>query len=358
MASNKPTDRECLQAMLHREKPKMVIHLETYPLGFAAIQAGRTIYDAYTYPRFSYESQKKLAAEMGWLFQPAYPGIGGGWGGKSKLRRGDSAQSPIPVRYAVTDEEGVWKLKAPELTSVAGVRKALRFYTQSAQDSVENTAFKVTLNTAGPFTMAAQLCSMDRMGRWILRNPGVVHHLLRLATDHIILGARLWLDTFKDRDVLFYLSEPMSANQIISPRQFEEFAYPYIKEVHEKVLSLGYKHIFCHICGDHNANLPWWSKIPMGDPGIISVGHQIELETAAKYFPRDIIYGNIDPIIIQIGTPQQVYEATVKVVNKGKRIPNGFVFGPGCELTPQASRENIVAMMKGVADSGRYEIPV
>lgn len=203
--------------------------------------------------------------------------------------------------------------------------------------------------------MTEKICSMDQLGRWMLKKPDVVHHMLRLTTDHIIQAASLWIETFPDSRILFKLSEPTSSNQVISPKQFEQFAFPYIKEIHEKVLDMGYNHIFCHICGDHNANLQYWSKIPMGAPGIISVGHQIELETAAKFFPKDIIYGNIEPIILQIGTQAQIYDKTKKIVTKGKNIPNGFIFGPGCELPPKASRENIMTMMKAVDDFGWYE---
>jgi len=74
----------------------------------------------------------------------------------------------------------------------------------------------------------------------------------------------------------------------------------------EKVLDIGYKHIFCHICGDQTRNLPYWAQIPMGDPGIISIGHEVELETAARYFPRDIIQGNLNAIILQTKKPEEV----------------------------------------------------
>lgn len=353
--ARKVLDVDCLNAMLSRQKPARVIHWEMYPVCFAAIQAGKTIYDAYADPKFSYESQKRIARETGWLFQPIFPSIGGGWGGEYKLLKDDYAQAPIPVRYPVEDEAEVWKLEAPEVASLPSVKGSMDFCKLAVQEKIENETFNVTFNVSGPFTTSAELCGMNRLGRWMLRNPELVHRLLRLTTDHIIEGAALWWDTFKGADILFTLSEPMSANQVISPKQFEEFAFPYIKEIHEKVLAMGYKHIFCHICGDHNGNLPYWAQMPMGDPGIISIGHQIELETAARFFPNDIIYGNIDPIIIQIGTPKQVYEATRQIVEKGKAISNGFVFAPGCELPPKASLENIKTMMRAVEDFGWYE---
>jgi len=121
------------------------------------------------------------------------------------------------------------------------------------------------------------------------------------------------------------------------------------------VLSMGYKTIYMHICGEHNANLPYWAQIPFGDPGIVSIGHEIELEKAGEYFPSHIILGNLEPTVIQTGTAEEVYEGVRKVVEKGKNLSGGFIFSPGCELPPMAPVENIRAMTKAVNDFGRYK---
>jgi uroporphyrinogen decarboxylase len=93
----------------------------------------------------------------------------------------------------------------------------------------------------------------------------------------------------------------------------------------------------------------------MGDPGIVSIGHEIDLQTAAEYFPYDIVAGNLDPTIIQTATPEKVYKAYREVIEKGKTLPCGFIFAPGCELPPMAPVENIEAMTKAVNDFGWYE---
>ena len=142
---------------------------------------------------------------------------------------------------------------------------------------------------------------------------------------------------------------------MISPKQFETFVLPYAREINEKVLSLGYRHIFCHICGEQNLNLPLWAKIPFGDPGLVSFGHEVALEKAAAYFPNDIIIGNLEPAIVQNGTPEEVYEATRKVVETGKNLPGGFIFAPGCELPPKAPIENVKMMTRAVEDFGWYD---
>lgn len=270
------------------------------------------------------------------------------------MPEGDYAQAPSVLRYPVEKEEDVWALQPLDLPSLPSVRDAMKFYRISAREKLDNEPFNVTFNCSGPFTTVGSMCGLERLAKWLIRKPELVHRMLRVATDHLLQGAKLWRDTFRDADIIFFSSEPVSANHIISPKHFEEFVLPYMRELHEKALGMGYRHILCHICGDHNANMPYWSRIPMGDPGFISVGHQIELATAAKYFPNDIIYGNLEPAIIQTGTPEQVYEATKSVIEKGKRLANGFVFGPGCEFPPRAGEVNILAIARAIEDFGSY----
>jgi uroporphyrinogen decarboxylase len=145
------------------------------------------------------------------------------------------------------------------------------------------------------------------------------------------------------------------SNNIISPKLFREFSLPYQKEVHEKILELGVKHIHVHVCADQNLNLPYWAEIPIGDPGILSFGHEVDLDSASGYFPNDIIVGNVEPAVIHSGKPEKIYELSRMCIEKGKRHPGGFALSPGCELPPLSPPYNVWTMRKAINDFGWYE---
>ena len=231
----------------------------------------------------------------------------------------------------------------------------MEFCKLSSQESLDNEPFNVLCTLEEPFTIAANISGPDKLARWLIRKPEAAHRLLRLASDFLIGIAKYWRDTFSVDGVLILLCEPTSSNQMISSKQFEQFALPYIKEVHEEILAMGHKYIYEHICGEQNANLPYWAQVSYGDPGIISIGHEIDLETAAKYFPNDIILGNLNPTVIQTGTLEEVYEASKKVIEKGKNLPGGFIFSPGCETPPMANPDCIMAMTRAVDEFGWYQ---
>lgn len=113
---------------------------------------------------------------------------------------------------------------------------------------------------------------------------------------------------------------------------------------------------FFHICGDQNKNLPYLADFAAWPhPSILSFGHEIDLELAALFFPNDIIYGNVEPAVIQTGTSQQIYELSKTTILKGMKAPGGFIFSAGCELPPKAPPANVFAMTKALNDYGWYE---
>jgi len=345
------TDRQCLQAMLRGEKPERVIYWEYYTIAVAAVWAGMTIEEAYADPVKSYVSQKKMAHQLGILFNPVWECLGGDFKAECDVSHNKYSQGPAVTRYPLETEDDVRRLVRPVCTLSP---EGLVFSRLAASEMLDSEVFNVTLNISGPFSKAGHQCGVSRLSRWIIEKPELVHKLMHITTDYLIEGSKKWLDNFRNARNLLLVSEPISSNNIISPEHFKIFAYPYIKEFNEAVLKMGYQHIFFHICGNQNANLPYWKDIPMGNPGIISIGHEFDIENVARYFPKDIIHGNLNPILLQTGTPETVYQATAKIIEQGKKIGGRFVFGQGCEIPPHAKKENILAMIKAVNDHGWY----
>lgn len=351
------TDQQRVETLLKRQNPDRV-PIWPFALGFAAVYTKTSIADVYNNPKAALDAQRKTCQDFGWVFMPmlAYAARGG-WefGGDIKWPNGEFAQAPTVARYPVETPEDVMNLKMPDVKNSGIIPLTMEFYKLSSQESLDNEPFSVTCPMGAPFSFAGNISGPDKFVKWLLKKPEAAQRLLRLASDYIIEVAQYYKDTFGTDGVLPWAAEPTSANQVISPKQFEQLALPYLKEVNEKVLTMSYKTILFHICGEHNLNLPYWAKVPMGNPGLIIFGHEVDLETAASYFPNDIIVGNLQPAIIQAGTPEEVYEASRTVIEKGKKLPCGFIFAPGCEMPPNAPLENVRMMTKAANDFGWYD---
>jgi uroporphyrinogen decarboxylase len=90
----------------------------------------------------------------------------------------------------------------------------------------------------------------------------------------------------------------------------------------------------------------------MGAPGIVSVGPEIDLSEASSYFPECVLMGNLDPALIQSGTPQQVFERAVACIEQGRRHPGGFVLASGCEIVPESPPHNLETIIEAARHCG------
>ena len=347
------TPAQRFNALLKGEPLDRVAFL-SFTLGFCAKNVGYPVAAIYSDPEKSFRAQVWTREQYGYDSEPFYGYASyGGWefGGEIKFPDGEYEQAPSHGRFAVDTEEDVERLKPPDVKSAGMLPLAMQF--SKIQDE---QGLSPSVVVGGPFTIAGNICPVDRLSRWLIKKPELAHQLLRLATDHVLDIARYWIETFGNGRVIIQIWEPLATNQIISPKQFEKFVLPYQVELHEKILAMGIGCILCHICGEQNLNLPYWEQVPMGNPGIISIGKEIDISTAIDYFGETcIIAGNIEPTIIQTGTPQEIYELCRQAIQKGKRAPRGYALMQGCEVPVNTPPYNLYTMKRAIDDFGRYE---
>lgn len=350
------TDRQRVEALLNRQKPDRVPIWPFAANGFAVLYNGLSIADAYTNPEGTYCALRKTCQDFGWVFFPwmSYASMGA-WefGGEVRMPSGELDQAPVVIRHPIEKDEDVYNLKWPGADS--GFYPTARKYAKLArQERLDNEPWNAIISSGSAYSLACQLVGLEEFLKWLVKKPDLAHFLIKELAEWRFSSLEKRKDALGTEGVLGVVGLPLASNQLISPRRFEEFVLPDLKEGEAGLRALGYRTTHAHVCGEQNKNLPFYAEVNFGDPGVISVGPEIELKTAAHYFPRDIIAGNLDPVLIQTGTPDQVYEATRRVVEAGKRIEGGFIFGPGCELPPRAPVENVRMMTKAVEDFGWY----
>ena len=346
--------RERMDAMFQCRKPDRV------PIAFMATvfscrNAGYPVRVAYGDPEKSFNAMVWTAEQYGWdpLFQLFGHTVLGSldFGGKIRLPEGEYEGGMIMESFGVTTESEVADLKMPDPRSAGRIPQMMTFGKLQ-----EAHGFPVCFYSRSPFCMAVNICGMERSLRWMVKKPEIFERLLRLSLDHIINVLEYWLETFGAENLYVYMSSPIESNQVISPRHFRKFALPYHREYHDRLRAMGItRHFVFHLCGDQNLNLPYFAEDPpWPHPSVLSFGQEVDLEVAGRYFPEDIIFGNIEPAMIQTGTPRQVYELGRKAIEKGKGLPGGFVLGPGCGLLT-APPVNVFAMTRAINDFGWYE---
>jgi len=325
-----------------------------FALGFSALNVGYRVADVYSDPHKSYTAQLHTQRMYGYDQDPflGYAAYGTyEFGGKTNFPTGDIIHAPASVRFPINSEKDVGTLQQPDPEKVGMLPSAFQFSRLQQQNG---TGVSVVL--CGVFTLAVNLCGLEKLCMWLIAEPDTANKLLAVAADHILDVVSLWTGSFGAESLMVQLWEPAAANSVISPRHFERFVLPHQKRLHEKILALGVKHILCHICGEQNRNLPYWSQVPMGSPGIVSIGNQVNISDAIEHFgDKCVIAGNLATELVGEGTAQEVYEAARSCVELGKKAPRGFILMTACETPPLTPPYNFYMINKAVRDWGRMD---
>jgi len=353
LRGDRMTSKERIEALLAKNSVDHV-GLFLFARGFCARNTGIPLKDFYMDPKKSLKAQICTSQMYGQDENMKFgfaSAVAWDFGGGIKMPSGEYDQTPIVVRYPVESEEAISKLEMPDFDRAGMLPLNMEFCRLQ-----EKAGLVRTMSIGDPLMYAASLCGLERLMKWMIKKPELAHKLLRFVTGFCVELANHWIKTFGTENIEFRTSTPTSSNQVISPKQFKEFCLPYLKELHEKVLNMGTKYIYTHICGDQNQNLPYYAEVPVGEPGIVSFGHEVELTKAIEYLgDRCIIVGNVEPKVLLTGTPRQVYQLSKECIEKGKFAPRGFILGSGCELPPLAPPCNVWAMRKAINDFGWYE---
>ena len=346
--------RQRLEALL-ASRPIDRVPIGSLSDGFNAVNAGYRVADAYDDPEKSFNAHRWTCQQYGWDPVPdqpmAHTVLGAlDFGGKVRLPRGEFEAAMVVESFPATSEALIETLRLPDPHRAGRIPKMLELARRQADDDRPVYFF-----SRSPFAMAANICGTDRFMRWLIKKPELCHHLMSLATAHIFNVLGVWVETFGADRIFAWMSSPGESNQLISPWTFKRFAVPAHLDYHQRLKRLGIQRFGFHICGEQNANLPLLAEaMPWSHPSVLSFGHEVPLAEAARFFPQDILFGNIDPVVIQTASPQRVYALSREAIEAGKHAATGFILGPGCGLPVKAPPVNVWAMTRAVNDHGWY----
>ena len=352
LRQDRMSTKERMEALFEHRQPDRV-PIGSFATTFSNRNAGHSVETAYNDPERSLEAMLWTAEQYGW--DPIFMNFGHTVSGAldfgkqtkaAKVKDGRPAADSDPVKT----ERDVSNLKMPDPRTAGRIPKVLAF--SRLQDK---HGLPVSFYSRSPFTMAADICGLERFLAWMKKKPELCTTLLRMAVDHTLAVLEYWVETFGPEKIFTLMSSASESNDTIDPDHFVKYALPYHVEYHGRLRAMGIRRFGLHICGDQNGNLPHLVEAsPWPHPSVLSFGHEVDLEVAGKNFPKDIIFGNIELDAIETGTPQQVYELSRTALEKGKNLPGGFVLGPGCHILA-APPVNVFAMTKAVNDFGWYE---
>jgi len=139
----------------------------------------------------------------------------------------------------------------------------------------------------------------------------------------------------------YVLAEPTSSAALMSPKAWEKYMLPLMKEVVSK--SKG--PLVLHICGNTDLIIPL-----MCDSGVagISIEEKADLKKAVEIaHSKGIkVFGNVaTATTIFSGKPEECYQEALTALNNGTDF-----LTPGCGIAPRSPLENLLQIKKARDD--------
>lgn len=247
--------------------------------------------------------------------------------------------APDLETHFVEKEEDLQDLDLKRIDSdeiISTVKKALKATKAKIGDE-----YVTTMTAWGPFTLGARFVGEETTMKATFKKPAFVEKVVDFATDLLIhLYEPLVADGTLD---VITLSDPTASGDLISRKQFEKFALPYLKKFTDWAKSKNV-HTLVHICGNTTDRLDLY---PLTGASCISLDHKTDMVKAKELLLGKICFaGNVDPVKIMLNGSVQDVEDSCKAVIQTAGTDGGFVLMPGCDIPPTVPYENIRKFIK------------
>lgn len=200
---------------------------------------------------------------------------------------------------------------------------------------------------AGPWTIAMGLRGANNLILDTKMDPGFVQQLMETCSQATIS----FTEALSKLGVGIGYSEAPASCNLISPKIYREFVFPYHKQIvsyfNEMKVGIG-----IHICGDAN---PILDDLVATGASNISVDSGTDLEKAAKAARgKAVLIGNV-PTDCFMAESRDVMRNAIQNCLDLAPVDSGYILAPGCEVPAIAPAEKIDWFMQLAAELGSYD---
>lgn len=149
-----------------------------------------------------------------------------------------------------------------------------------------------------------------------------------------------------------FLGAGRSSMTFLSPDQFKEFVWPYMKRIIVKFVEDGYEP-YLHFDGDFTPVVDLFKELPKKSKIIFGAEKTDMLALKRAIGDGICIYGNVPSNLLAYGTPEEVRKYCEKLIDDCAP-GGGFILGTECETPYNATVENIRAMINTAKEYGKY----
>lgn len=195
-----------------------------------------------------------------------------------------------------------------------------------------------------PFWKCYSLLGFQGLMTMPLEQPSLFRHIIERQTSHSLSLARAYASTGIHG---VFIEECLTSADLISPRIYDEFVYPYDKALLDEFRSLGIPAIL-YVTGDVNPRL---QRIAALAPAALAVeeskkGFELDLEKIAQAIGENVaLFGNLDATRVKDWSSAELAVELEKQKRVGS-LAQGFVHSIGSPFPLETPKEKVRAFIK------------
>jgi [methyl-Co(III) methanol-specific corrinoid protein]:coenzyme M methyltransferase len=192
--------------------------------------------------------------------------------------------------------------------------------------------------TEGPFTCAANLVGTEEFLKWTFKKPDSVQKVLDVTKQAIIDVVNWAFDNGVD---YYVMAEPTSGPALMSPKAWEKWMVPLMKDVVNSTKGP----LVLHICANTDKIIPLMCETGVAG---ISIEEKADMKAAVEIArPKGVkVFGNVaTATTLFMGSAEDCYKEAIAALENGTDF-----LTPGCGIAPLSPLENIQQMKKARDD--------
>lgn len=176
--------------------------------------------------------------------------------------------------------------------------------------------------------------------------PDIIEQACKTATPGIVEMAKIPLRLTRGKRVCIY---PMrSSASFISPKMFERFVLPNLKQMVEIFVKNGIVSIL-HCDGNWTPMLPYLLEMPRASC-VVELDGMTDIYKAKEILGDWLcLKGDVPAALLAQGEPDQITEYCQHLI-KSVGSDGGFILGSGCEVPLDAKPENVAALIRSARE--------
>lgn len=347
------TSKERMKSLILNEPIDRVPFVPFF-ISYLPIDNGISLYDFFTKPDLAFRAGIATADKYPWAhIRPVYGWADhGAWefGGKIEWPNAEASMGPTTPEPLIFKPEEVDQLPDPEPMETEWFR--LRTY---FNDLCIQNGYSALLPSGSITAQLGSILGVTNLMIWMGKYPEALHRLAEKVLEFNTKMARMTIENYGAQNCSVMTDLPLESNDLISPKMFEQFSFPYLMRLQGLYFESGVQSIMIHLCGDHKGNLKYWKQVPLPERTIFNIGDTMDLkETDGFLGEKYILAGNISTTILCSGSKEDVKKEVERCLKQAKTRSGGFILMPACEWPPRTPSENFAAIRETLMEYGFY----